>query len=215
MKHILLLAIMINSLVSFSQEFLNIYYNGQIVHIRSVANIDSIVFGENPDILTDIEGNAYNTVQIGTRTWMAENLRTTKYNDGTDIIHGEEDDVWNYQWENPMYCWVQNDIYSKELGALYNAAVIETGKICPTGWHVPTMSDVESLQNFPIDLSVPRFNPTSLLIRDTSGFTWDWAVWRMSNGYIIVHRDIDTQGNEFVTRDTAADHGMPIRCVKD
>lgn len=89
----------------------------------------------------DIEGNIYHSVTIGTQTWMAENLRTTKYNDGSDIPNITESSVWQNLGSHG-YCWYNNDIANKETyGALYNWFVVSTAKLCPTGWHVPTESD--------------------------------------------------------------------------
>ena len=89
----------------------------------------------------DIEGNTYTTVKIGNQWWMAENLRTTTYNDGT-VIPKVTDGT---DWENlttPGYCWYDNDstTYAEDYGALYNYyAVADTNSlnICPVGWRVP------------------------------------------------------------------------------
>lgn len=86
-----------------------------------------------------MDGNVYSTVSIGTQEWMVENLKTTKYNDGTSIPLVED----ITEWENldaPGYCWYDNDAatYKNPYGALYNWYAVNTGKLCPTGWHVPT-----------------------------------------------------------------------------
>ena len=91
--------------------------------------------------ITDKDGNIYTSVTIGTQTWMVENLKTTKYNDGTAIPNVTD----NTEWSNlttSAYCWYDNDIAKKTpYGALYNGYAVKTGKLCPTGWHVP--SDTE------------------------------------------------------------------------
>ncbi len=89
--------------------------------------------------MNDIEGNTYVTVTIGTQTWMAENLKTTKYNDGTDIPNVTGDNEWK-NLNTPGYCWYNNDAstYKSVYGALYNWYAVATGKLCPSGWHVPT-----------------------------------------------------------------------------
>ncbi len=95
----------------------------------------------NPDLtystLLDIEGNEYKTIQIGNQTWMAENLRTTKYNDGSSIPVVND----NISWLNlttAAYCWYDNDISRKDIyGALYNWHTVTSGNLCPAGWHVP------------------------------------------------------------------------------
>ena len=104
--------------------------------------------------ITDVDGNVYNTVAIGTQLWMVENLRTEKYNDGTPIFYPGTDNV---AWENNIngaYSWYNNDstTYS-EYGILYNwFAVSPTtngGKnICPAGWHVPSNSEWNKMEKF-------------------------------------------------------------------
>lgn len=100
----------------------------------------------NPDLtygsVTDNDGNAYKTIQIGGQKWMAENLKTTRYNDGTTIpiIIGIVD--WN-ELDSPGYCWYTND--SVSYGALYNFYTVNTGKLCPLGWRVPSDADWTTL----------------------------------------------------------------------
>jgi uncharacterized protein (TIGR02145 family) len=99
-----------------------------------------------PGSVTDINGNTYNTVSIGTQIWMAENLKTTKYNNGTDIPLVVNSTDW-INLSTPAYCWYNNDegTYKNREGALYNWFTINTGNLCPTGWHVPTDADWHQL----------------------------------------------------------------------
>ena len=99
--------------------------------------------------LTDIDGNIYKTVKIGTQWWMAENLKTTSLNDGTGITLNTDDRIWR-ELLIPAYCWYNNDesTYKILYGALYNWYAVSTGKLCPSGWHVPTNADWEMLQNY-------------------------------------------------------------------
>lgn len=97
----------------------------------------------NSFIVTDIDGNEYNTVIIGTQIWMKENLRTTKYNDGTPITYITDTTTWITAGE--AYCWYANDsaTYKTTYGALYNWYAVAPSSngnrnICPTGWHIPT-----------------------------------------------------------------------------
>jgi uncharacterized protein (TIGR02145 family) len=91
--------------------------------------------------VTDIEGNTYKTVQIGTQLWMAENLKTTRYNNGSEIplVTGPEWDTMS----TDGYCWYNNNykIFGKIYGALYNWYAVATGNLCPTGWRVPADAD--------------------------------------------------------------------------
>jgi uncharacterized protein (TIGR02145 family) len=96
---------------------------------------------DNPDpseSITDSSGNVYHTVTLGTQTWMVENLRTTKYNDNIDIPIVSDDSEWG-ALSDPAYCWYNNEIANKDTyGALYNWYTVNSNKLCPTGWHVPT-----------------------------------------------------------------------------
>ena len=96
--------------------------------------------------LTDIEGNVYQTVTIGTQVWMVENLKTTRYNDGT-AIPKLPDTISLENIVRPGYCWYNNDsaTFKSTYGALYNWYTINTGKLCPKGWHVPEQSEWETL----------------------------------------------------------------------
>jgi uncharacterized protein (TIGR02145 family) len=109
------------------------------LHARTVEKMDLILdrlevietqIGLN---VKDIDGNVYNTVTIGTQTWMKENLRTTHYADGTAI---------------PYYYWYDNDsaTYANTYGALYKFDY--TGNLCPTGWHVPTDAEWTTLTDY-------------------------------------------------------------------
>jgi uncharacterized protein (TIGR02145 family) len=98
--------------------------------------------------VTDADGNVYSTVIIGTQTWMAENLKTTKYNDGTAIPLVTDGAAWSVL-TTPAYCWYNNDIsYKTTYGALYNWFAVNTGKLSPTGWHVPTDAEWATLVAF-------------------------------------------------------------------
>ncbi len=92
--------------------------------------------------ITDIDGNVYYAVTIGAQVWMVENLKTTRYNDGTAIPLATDDAAWGNASTTPAYCWYQNNInYKEPYGALYNAVSVNSGKLAPTGWHVPTNSE--------------------------------------------------------------------------
>lgn len=104
---------------------------------------------DNSNTVTDADGNTYKTVTIGTQTWFAENLRTTKYNDGTAIPNVTDNTDWG-NLTTPAYCWYNNDAnsYKADYGALYNWYTVETGKLCPTGWHVPSNADWTTLTDY-------------------------------------------------------------------
>lgn len=86
------------------------------------------------------DGQVYKTVKIGSQIWMAENLKSTMLNDGTPLTLIE--DFNNSYSKIPSYCFYDNDTsYLRTYGALYNWYTVKTGKICPIGWRVPSVSD--------------------------------------------------------------------------
>ncbi|MCX6304192.1 MAG: fibrobacter succinogenes major paralogous domain-containing protein [Bacteroidetes bacterium] len=96
--------------------------------------------------VTDKDGNVYHTVTIGTQVWMVENLKTTKYNDGSSIPLATHD--WYGSLITPGYCWYDNDIANKNTyGALYNWSV-NMSILAPTGWHVPSDAEWTILINY-------------------------------------------------------------------
>ena len=98
--------------------------------------------------VTDIDGNIYHTIAIGTQMWMVENLKTTKLNDGTSIPNVTEDPI-RRTLLTPCYCWYKNDInYKNTYGAFYNWYTVNTGKLAPTGWHIPTDAEWTTLTTF-------------------------------------------------------------------
>jgi uncharacterized protein (TIGR02145 family) len=125
-----------NTIESF-QEYLNGYPNGIFLK-------EAKLFLEKYGVI-DMDGNIYHTITIGTQVWMVENLKTTKYNDGTSIPNVISDAEWK-QRETPGYCWFDNDIRNKNpWGALYNWHTVNTGKLAPKGWHVPSYDEWTTL----------------------------------------------------------------------
>jgi len=98
--------------------------------------------------VNDIDGNIYNFIAIGTQTWMVENLRTTKLNDGTSIPLVSDGTAWG-ALSSPGYCFYNNDVANKNIyGALYNWYTVNTNKLAPTGWHVPSDAEWTTLENY-------------------------------------------------------------------
>ena len=100
-----------------------------------------------------LDGNVYQTVKIGNQVWTVENLRVTKYNDGSIIPFDTSTATWNNA-TTPKYCFYNNTTNTdsiKKYGVLYNWYVVNPAnpkKIAPTGWHVPTDAEWDTLQNY-------------------------------------------------------------------
>jgi len=107
------------------------------------------VFVCGTDTVTDADGYNYPTVLIGTQCWFQENLRATKYNDGSDIPHVTDDTAWQNNTSG-AYTWYNNNIANIDYGALYNWYAVSPTKnggknLCPSGWHVPTDAEFKTL----------------------------------------------------------------------
>ena len=100
-------------------------------------------------VLTDVDGNEYDTVRIGNQVWMKENLRVTKYRNGNPIPTNLDNAQWSAATEGAFSVHLDNDTNDLTYGKLYNwYAVADPRGLCPTGWHVPSDAEWTSLENF-------------------------------------------------------------------
>jgi uncharacterized protein (TIGR02145 family) len=148
---------------------------GTLYHYRVRAeNVKGTTYGNDTTFVSwngkvsDMDGNVYNTIKIGTQTWMLENLKTTKYKDGTSIPYVTSSTGW-LNLETPAYCYYNNNGANKVLyGALYNWYTAATDKLCPEGWHVPSKADWTVLTYF---LGGPSFAGGKL--KEAGTVHWD------------------------------------------
>lgn len=99
--------------------------------------------------ISDIDGNLYRIVKIGEQYWMAENLKTTRFNDGSQIPFVPDDIEWQ-SLSTGAFCWYNNEmnLYAPIYGALYNLYSVQSEKICPEGWHVSSFDEWAELCDF-------------------------------------------------------------------
>ncbi len=103
---------------------------------------DTLPYGS----VTDIEGNQYKTVQIGTQVWMAENLKVKKYRNGEEIPNLTENAKWIAQ-SGGAYCDYYSPLMSDVFGRLYNWEALNSEKgLCPAGWHIPSDDEWKTLE---------------------------------------------------------------------
>ena len=123
------------------------------------------LFGQG--IVTDVDGNTYNTVRIGDQEWMAENLKTTHYHDGQAILTWKDSLQWmQYASSQAAYCWYKNDsiTYKPLYGALYNWHAAQDSRLCPIGWRVPTQQDyIDLIRTVDPNIAAP------VLLSETAG----------------------------------------------
>jgi len=150
----ILLALFLVCNLTIAQDTLYVYKSGAVISKRAVIEIDSVTFSKNyktpnPETVTDIDGNVYHTVKIGTQTWMLENLKTTKYRNG-EIITNETRGFMYWTGIGGKWCdYGNSSVYATKFGHLYNGyAIRDTRNIAPTGWHIPTQAEWTTLQNY-------------------------------------------------------------------
>jgi uncharacterized protein (TIGR02145 family) len=127
----------------------------QPLSIIILISFSIIVYAQNGsfncgDNLTDSgDGQIYKTVMIGPQCWFKENLRTSKYKDGIAIPLVTDITAWS-ELSTPGYCYYNNDSasYKNTYGGLYNWFAVNTGNLCPTGWHVPDTIEWNTLGNY-------------------------------------------------------------------
>jgi uncharacterized protein (TIGR02145 family) len=120
-----------------------------------ILSLIFVVITHSQETITDISGNIYKTVKIGSQIWMAENLRTEKFNNADPIeivtsnrywqevsLFAMEDTTLEKIW--PVMCYYNND--KLKNNALYNwYVVIDDRSVCPVGWHIPSTQEFEEM----------------------------------------------------------------------
>ncbi len=192
---------------------------------------------KDSDEIRDGDGNIYTTVTIGSQVWLKENLRTTKYNDGTSIPH-----VTGDTWEGlltPAYCWFGDVAANKDIyGGLYNFFAVKTGKLCPDGFHVPSRGELLILTDFLEDdaggkmksmtlWSVPNEGATnssgftalpggmrtsSFIHNGMNAYYWTSTLFNTNSGYFVKLSYDDA----LVQEDNRwGSSGLSVRCIQD
>jgi uncharacterized protein (TIGR02145 family) len=199
----------------------------------------------NPNLtygsLTDIDGNAYKTIQIGNQTWMAENLKTTRFNDGTAIPLVKDVVAWA-ELSSSAYCWYTND--SVSYGAMYNWFTVNTGTLCPAGWHVPSDAEWTTLSTYLggdticgnqlKETGITHWQSPNTGATDESGFTAlpggyrgndgsftgirkDDYLWSSSESSLIdaTYRALFYDSGNGINGNSDKKDGFNVRCMKD
>jgi uncharacterized protein (TIGR02145 family) len=194
--------------------------------------------------VTDVEGNIYKTVTIGTQTWMAENLRTTMYNDGMPIPNISDDSEWT-NLTTGAYCHNSNDpVYIASYGQLYNWHAVGTEKLSPAGWHVPDNQEWAVLTEYLggnlvagghlKETGLLHWNESNLGATNSTGFTGLPGGYRLSTGEYYSAGDFGYWWSSSRSTNVGADGrnlyycyaylyyshyyktaGFSVRCVKD
>jgi len=132
-------------MIRWTNEDFEGYDGTQWRSLTGTSQSGSIDTGE----VKDVDGNVYRTIVIDSVEWMVENLRTTTLSNGSNIPHAANMSVWKQldKTQAYAYCWYDNDKpnHAYPYGATYNWYTVETGDLCPSGWHVPSDAEWTSL----------------------------------------------------------------------
>jgi uncharacterized protein (TIGR02145 family) len=196
--------------------------------------------------ITDIDGNIYHSVKIGTQVWMVENLKTTKYRDGSPIPNVTDGNSWG-TGSTGAYCWYNNDgpTYKNIQGTLYNWQAVNTGNLCPTGWHVPNTVDWTVLTDYLgglavaggklkqtgttgwADPNIGATNETGFIavgggMRNTTNGTFAQigtnGYWWSATESTTTHslrRGMASPSASVSVGDNPKNYGLSVRCIKD
>lgn len=131
----------------------------------------NIISFKTEDGAVDADGNVYNVIIIGTQKWMVEDLKTTKYNDGVSISIETDNNAWK-SLNTPGYCWYNNDEANKNTyGALYNWYAVNTGKLSPVGWRIPTKEDWKTLYDYAFNYLNSSYS-ISRILKESESSHW-------------------------------------------
>ena len=129
-----------NLAVAIAHYFLT--YDIYRYDVQNISGCDSI------NSITDINGNVYQVVKIGTQCWTVQNLKTTRYNDGMSIPNVTDSATWTNLTTGAWAYYNYQSSYNNPYGKLYNWYAINTGKLCPLGWRIPTDADWTILTDY-------------------------------------------------------------------
>jgi uncharacterized protein (TIGR02145 family) len=174
--------------------------------------------------VSDIEGNVYATVIIGTQTWMAENLKTTKYNDGTLIPYGFNSSTGTYLWYN------NDTVNKKTYGAMYNWYVA-ISNVCPSGWHVPNVTEWTTLADYVGGWSVSitklqeagfaplpaglNYDGPNMPYMNMGSYGWWWTSSDLNGGYRGWYVEYDGINNDLGAGNDCKWFHFSVRCIKN
>jgi len=157
-----------------------------IYYVRAYAR-NSAGIGYGPQMVfstsaSDIDGNIYRTVIIGDQLWMQSDLRTTRLRGGAAIPFVEDDDAWK-DLTTLACCWFNNNqpASGSGFGLIYNWYAVETGALCPTGWHVPTDAEFKVLERH-LGMTSAQYDGTGWRGTDQGNQLKSTSTWIPSTG---------------------------------
>lgn len=115
----------------------------------AIENSIELNFPDGTTSTIKYNGYTYQTIYINGREWFAENLQTSKFQNGDNIPNVSDSSTWS-ELSTPGYCFYNNDqkTHENNYGALYNWYAVISRDLCPIGWHVPTDAEWSQLTDY-------------------------------------------------------------------
>ena len=210
----------------------------------ATASVTVTVFKCGTSTVT-YDGVTYNTVQIGNQCWLKENLRTTKYNGNNSITNVTNSSTWKSTTSGAYCCYSNNTSNCTTYGALYNWYAVTTGKLCPSGWHVPSDAEWTTLVNYLggeavaggklKETGTTHWQSPNTGATNSSGFTalpggyrdgsggsfgnfGNFGYWWSStekDGSSAWDRRLSSNGADVSRSNRNKRHGLSVRCLRD
>jgi uncharacterized protein (TIGR02145 family) len=229
---------------SYFYDHTGIHYGNEISVTTPPSETTQFNSSKTYGSVTDIDGNTYKTIEISNQTWMAENLKVSKFNDGTVISEIQLPYIFNNLGESHWCYYDDNPVNENPYGKLYNSIVVSNTKnICPTGWRVPTNQDILELNS-----SISPYNnvgvlkstgynfwnsPNPCATNETGfsaigsgergiiyeGYKTEFIFWTKENSCASVSTGIEPYPSIWIVQggspSSLQDKGYSIRCIKD
>jgi uncharacterized protein (TIGR02145 family) len=212
-----------------------------VITLPSCKKDEVVVVEPEPTTVTDIDGNVYPILKIGSQTWTTLNLKTTRYNDGTAITTGLNDADWTAGITGAYTIYDNDAANNAAYGKLYNWNAVNTAKLAPKGWHVPTRAEWTALTDYLGASAGGKMKSTSTLwaapntgANNSSGFAGlpggyrgttgnfgtigDTGFWWASSERNATQGDyikLDRNSDVALANGATKQFGYSVRCVKD
>ena len=234
----------LTGLTSFSTYYVRAYATNSVGTSYGNEINFTTLFECGLSMMTDLEGNTYNTVQIGTQCWSQSNLKVSKYRNGDNIPTGLSNSQWGSASSGAYAIYDNNTSNNTLYGKLYNGyAANDSRGLCPTGWHVPSDTEWASLITFLGGSSVAGgkmksttgWNSPNTGATNSSGFTglpgggrlgggvygdlgnvghW-WSTTIIGSAGWAWYRSLNTSFNSVANNSNPQAYGYAVRCLRD